>query len=142
MDEVIDPVVTIKVVGHQWYWSYEYGDYSSNINFDSYMLSEADLNVGDLRLLEVDNSFTVPSNCHIRMLVTSADVLHSFALPSLGIKVDAVPGRLNQLSFFLKRNGTFYGQCSELCGVNHAFMPIVLKATELSDYLDWLEEVK
>ena len=142
MDEVIDPVVTIKVVGHQWYWSYEYGDYSENISFDSYMLPEADLNVGDLRLLEVDNSFTVPSNCHIRLLVTSADVLHSFALPSLGIKVDAVPGRLNQLSFFLKRKGTFYGQCSELCGVNHAFMPIVLKAKDLNDYLSWLEEVK
>lgn len=170
MDEIIDPVLTVKVIGHQWYWSYEYSDYSvvysnrmldydsidrfaamemmykdmgylkdrsllsylyipmvipeTTIKFDSYMIHEAELNLGDLRLLKTDMPLFLPKNTHIRLLITSSDVLHSWAVPSFGVKVDAVPGRLNQTSLYLKNTGTFYGQCSELCGVNHAFMPI------------------
>jgi cytochrome c oxidase subunit 1 len=172
MDEIIDPVLTVKVIGHQWYWSYEYSDYSvvyenrlldfhgideiaalekmyrdlgfmnethkpltyylynaivipeTTVKFDSYMIHEAELNIGDLRLLKTDMPLFLPKNTHIRLLITSSDVLHSWAVPSFGIKVDAVPGRLNQTSLYLKNSGTFYGQCSELCGVNHAFMPI------------------
>jgi len=112
MDEMIDPALTLKVVGHQWYWSYEYSDYSTlegseSLNFDSYMLSAEDLTKGNLRLLEVDNRIILPINTHIRVIVTAADVLHSWAVPSFGIKVDACPGRLNQASLFIKREGVF-----------------------------------
>lgn len=144
MDEVIDPAVTIKAVGHQWYWSYEYSDYvaenedGESIAFDSYMVAEDDLEEGQLRLLEVDNPIYLPVNTHIRLLVTSEDVLHSWALPSFGVKVDACPGRLNQSSVFIKREGTYYGQCSEICGVNHGFMPICVKAVPLDDYVTWI----
>lgn len=118
----------IKIIGHQWYWSYEYlSDQGSA--FDSYMISTDDLELGQFRLLEVDNRIYIPINQSGRLLVTSADVLHSFAIPSAGIKVDACPGRLNQASIHLKREGVFYGQCSEICGVNHGFMPIVLVGT-------------
>jgi len=130
IDEVVDPIVTLKVIGHAWYWSYEYSDFSSKTNssiqFDSYMISEDDLEKGQLRLLEVDNSVVLPTEAHIRVLITSSDVLHSWAVPSLGVKMDACPGRLNQVSLFIKRESTFYGQCSELCGINHGFMPIVI----------------
>lgn len=102
------------------------------------MVPEDDLQLGQLRLLEVDNRVVVPANTHLRMLITSADVLHSWAVPSLGIKCDAVPGRLNQVSLFIKREGVFYGQCSELCGTNHAFMPIVVEAVSLEDYISWV----
>ena len=129
-DEIIDPAVTIKAVGHQWYWSYEYADYNisdeDTINYDSYMIPEEDLTIGQLRLLEVDNRVVVPVNTHIRVLLTSTDVIHAWAIPSLGVKCDAVPGRLNQITFFAKREGVFFGQCSEICGVNHGFMPIAL----------------
>lgn len=136
MDEVIDPALTIKAIGHQWYWSYEYSDYGTKmIEFDSYMIPTSDLNKGDLRLLEVDNRLIVPIQTQVRVLVTAADVLHAFAVPSLGVKVDAVPGRLNQTSFFLKRPGVFYGQCSELCGANHSFMPIVIEGVSLKKYV-------
>jgi len=143
MDEMIDPALTLKVVGHQWYWSYEYSDYSTlegseSLNFDSYMLSAEDLTKGNLRLLEVDNRIILPINTHIRVIVTAADVLHSWAVPSFGIKVDACPGRLNQASLFIKREGVFYGQCSEICGVNHGFMPIVVRAVDLDQYVSWL----
>jgi len=131
MDEVIDPMITIKVIGHQWYWSYECGDAKKPFSFDSYMIPEAELVTGETRLLEVDHKLVLPSEVHVRLLVTSADVLHSFAIPSMGIKVDAVPGRLNQLSLYAKRNGLFFGQCSELCGVNHGFMPICLRVVPL-----------
>jgi len=131
-----EPIITIKVIGHQWFWSYEYtvfgfedfGSSCSSSVFDSYMLSEDELGPGYLRLLEVDNALIVPTNIYIRFLVTAVDVLHSWAVPSLGIKVDAVPGRLNQMFTFIKRPGEFYGQCSEICGVNHGFMPIKLVA--------------
>lgn len=138
MDEVVNPAVTIKAIGHQWYWSYEYSDGEDAINFDSYMLPEGDLKEGQLRLLEVDNPIYIPVNTHVRVIVTAADVLHCWAVPSLGVKIDAVPGRLNQTSILAKREGTFYGQCSELCGVNHGFMPIVVKAVSLDDYIAWL----
>nr|AEP83109.1 cytochrome c oxidase subunit II [Alatina alata]AHV78096.1 cytochrome c oxidase subunit II [Alatina alata] len=139
MDEIIEPALTLKAVGHQWYWSYEYSDYvKDSLEFDSYMIPSEDLSPGDFRLLEVDNRLVVPSQTHIRVLITGADVLHSFAVPSLGIKMDAVPGRLNQVGFFTKRSGVFYGQCSEICGANHSFMPIVVEAVSLDRYLQWL----
>ena len=142
MDEIVDPAVTVKAIGHQWYWSYEYSDYNqsdeSAVTFDSYMVPEDDLEPGQLRLLEVDNRVVVPANTHLRFIVTAADVLHSWAVPSLGIKCDAVPGRLNQVPAFIQREGVFYGQCSEICGTNHAFMPIVVEAVPLADYVAWI----
>lgn len=143
VDEVVDPALTVKVVGHQWYWSYEYSDYnmeedSEGIAFDSYMLPEDELTKGDLRLLEVDNRLVLPVDTHIRVVVTSADVLHSWAIPSFGVKMDACPGRLNQASLFVQREGVFYGQCSEICGVNHGFMPIAIEVVSLEDYLAWV----
>ena len=141
MDESIDPAITLKAIGHQWYWSYEYDDYKfqfESLAFDSYMLPEEDLSLGQLRLLEVDNPIVLPIYTHIRLIVTATDVLHCWAVPSLGVKVDAVPGRLNQGSIFLKRLGIFYGQCSEICGVNHGFMPIVVKSVKLNNYINWI----
>ena len=142
MDEIISPAITIKTLGHQWYWSYEYSDYLNEdgnfIEFDSYMIPEEDLKIGQLRLLEVDNKVVVPINTHIRVIVSAADVLHSWAIPSLGIKCDAIPGRLNQTSLFIKREGIYYGQCSEICGINHGFMPIVIEAVPLKNYINWI----
>lgn len=142
MDEIISPAITIKTLGHQWYWSYEYSDYTNedneSITYDSYMIPEEDLELGQLRLLEVDNRMVVPVNTHVRLIVTAADVLHSWAVPSLGIKCDAIPGRLNQTSLFIKREGVYYGQCSEICGINHGFMPIVVEAVSLPDYVSWI----
>lgn len=142
MDEIISPAITIKTLGHQWYWSYEYSDYvneeGSFVEFDSYMIPEEDLVVGQLRLLEVDNHMVVPVNTHIRIIVSAADVLHSWAIPSLGVKCDAIPGRLNQTSIFVKREGLYYGQCSEICGINHGFMPIVVEAVSLKNYITWI----
>jgi cytochrome c oxidase subunit 2 len=143
MDEVISPTLTIKVVGHQWYWSYEYSDFitdtGDSIDFDSYMIPESDLEIGQFRLLDVDNKLIIPVDCHIRLIITGSDVLHSFAVPSLGLKLDAVPGRLNQVSFLAERQGTFYGQCSEICGVWHGFMPIVVEAVSSPDFLVWID---
>lgn len=132
LDDLFDAEITVKITGHQWFWSYEFGDLieedASCVAFDSYMVSEAELKVGDLRLLEVDNQVVFPVQTHIRLLITSADVLHSWAVPSLGVKMDACPGRLNQVALYITRPGTFYGQCSEICGINHAFMPICVVA--------------
>lgn len=143
MDEVIDPALTIKVIGHQWYWSYEYSDYAdqdgTSIAFDSYLIPEADLATGDFRLLEVDHHLVVPVNTHVRVIITSADVLHSWAVPALGVKLDAVPGRLNQTSFLANREGWFYGQCSEICGTGHSTMPIVVEAVSLDSYCNYIE---
>ena len=149
LDETIDPDVTLKIIGHQWYWSYEYSDpivsedgsdeYHEGINFDSYMVEEADLMVGQLRLLEVDNRVALPVNRHIRLLVTSADVLHSWAVPSFGIKIDACPGRLSQGSLFILREGTYYGQCSEICGANHGFMPICVNVKDSEQFVNWMK---
>nr|YP_026054.1 cytochrome c oxidase subunit II [Aleurodicus dugesii]AAS77744.1 cytochrome oxidase subunit II [Aleurodicus dugesii] len=132
MDEMKNPCMTFKVIGHQWFWSYEYSDFL-NVEYDSYMI------MNNFRLLEVDNSFIIPFNLKIRLLVSSFDVLHSWTVPSLGIKVDAVPGRLNQLNFILNRIGLFFGQCSEICGVNHSFMPIMVESIMFSDFLVWLK---
>jgi cytochrome c oxidase subunit 2 len=143
IDEVIDAGITIKVIGHQWYWSYEYSDYAdqdgASIEFDSYMVPTSDLEEGDLRLLEVDSELVVPTNTHVRVILTSADVIHCWAVPSLGVKLDAMPGRLNQTGFLANREGVFYGQCSEICGANHAFMPIVVKAVSLDTYCNHIE---
>lgn len=143
LDEVISPTMTIKVAGHQWYWSYEYSDFINEdgeaIEYDSYMVPESDLEDGQLRLLDVDNRVVVPVDTHIRFIVTATDVIHDFAVPSLGLKIDAVPGRLNQTSVLVQREGVFYGQCSEICGVYHGFMPAVIEAVSLEKYLVWLD---
>jgi len=196
MDDVTHPGLVLKVIGHQWYWSYQYSNfihmaplvedveyiayffvYAANegitfkeamkgaqeegidywsfivpmsstdshdeaklIMFDSYMIAENDLKLGQLRLLEVDNQVVLPVHTQIRAIVTGADVLHSWAIPSLGIKIDTVPGRLSQVDFFLKREGVFYGQCSEICGVNHGFMPIVIKGAIINpEWNSWVD---
>ena len=143
MDEITDPNMTILAEGHQWYWSYQYPDFLNNENeyleFDSYLVPESDLQEGALRMLEVDNRLIVPELTHIRFIVNSGDVIHSFACPSLGIKCDAYPGRLNQLSILINRQGTFYGQCSEICGILHSSMPIVIESVSIEKYLAWLE---
>ena len=134
-DEPIEPELTIKSIGNQWYWSYEYSDYENKqIEFTSYMIPTEELTTGSNRVLEVDNRLIIPINTNIRILITAADVLHSFTIPSLGIKADAIPGRLNQVNFLTSRPGIFYGQCSELCGTNHSFMPIVIESTNLKNY--------
>ena len=142
MDEVNDPSMTILAEGHQWYWSYQYPDFiDSNeefIEFDSYIVPDSDLEDGGLRMLEVDNRVIVPELTHIRFVITSGDVIHSFACPSLGIKCDAYPGRLNQSSVYLNREGTFYGQCSEICGILHSSMPIAIQSVSLGKFLYWL----
>nr|NP_063904.1 cytochrome c oxidase subunit II [Vicugna pacos]CAC00505.1 COII [Vicugna pacos] len=136
MDEINNPVLTVKTIGHQWYWSYEYTDYE-DLSFDSYMIPTSDLKPGELRLLEWDNRVVLTMGITIRMLVTSEDVLHSWAVPSLGVKTDAVPGRLNQVTLMSTRPGLFYGQCSEICGSNHSFMPIVLEMVPLKYFEEW-----
>lgn len=120
------PTTTISTTGHQWYWSYDYNDF--NINLDSYMIPSEYLSNGELRLLEVDNRLLLPAQTHVRMFVTSDDVIHSWSVPSLGVKMDASPGRMNHCHLFINKIGIFYGQCSELCGIGHAFMPIVIQA--------------
>jgi cytochrome c oxidase subunit 2 len=143
MDEVISPSMTIKVAGHQWYWSYEYSDYITEdgeaLEFDSYMVPDSDLELGQLRLLDVDNRVVVPVDTHIRFIVTGQDVIHDFAVPALGVKLDGVPGRLNQTSVLIQREGTYYGQCSEICGVWHGFMPITVEAVSMEKYIAWLD---
>jgi cytochrome c oxidase subunit II len=142
MDEVNDPSMSILAEGHQWYWSYQYPDFiDSNeefIEFDSYIVPDSDLEEGGLRMLEVDNRVIVPELTHIRFVVTSGDVIHSFAVPSLGIKTDAYPGRLNQVSIFINREGVYYGQCSEICGILHSSMPIVIEAVNIDKFVHWL----
>ena len=144
MDEVSDPSMSILAEGHQWYWSYQYPDFldSNNefIEFDSYIIPESDLEEGTLRMLEVDNRVILPELTHVRFIITSGDVIHSFSCNSLGIKGDAYPGRLNQASVFVNREGVFYGQCSEICGILHSSMPIVIESLSLEKFLTWLEE--
>jgi heme/copper-type cytochrome/quinol oxidase subunit 2 len=144
MDEVSDPSMSILAEGHQWYWSYQYPDFlnldNEFIEFDSYIVPESDLEEGGLRILEVDNRVILPELTHIRIIITSGDVIHSFSCNSLGIKCDAYPGRLNQVSVFINREGVFYGQCSEICGILHSSMPIVIESLSIEKFLTWLEE--
>ncbi|RYX87807.1 cytochrome c oxidase subunit II [bacterium] len=144
MEEKFDVSLTVKAIGHQWYWEYQYAltDYKQGdlyFGFDSYMLSDADLEVGSLRLLETDTTALMPVYHRIRLLTTSTDVIHSWALPAAGVKMDAIPGRLNQVNLYFNRPGHFYGQCSELCGVNHGFMPISVKAIDVWKFRDWTQ---
>lgn len=187
-DELVDPSVTIQVIGHQWYWSYEYNDlivvekkapaftdwfankytiinafpvtastnpafsnyfipndslkiFNGSFEFDSYMKQESDLQVGELRLYEVDYPLVLPKFTHIRFMITADDVIHSRSVPALGIKVDAVPGRINHAHTYIKYSGIFYGQCSELCGVNHAFMPIQILVLEPKMYYEYIRNI-
>uniref|UniRef100_A0AAU6PWS7 Cytochrome c oxidase subunit 2 n=1 Tax=Ctenophthalmus breviprojiciens ssp. SZ-2024 TaxID=3129004 RepID=A0AAU6PWS7_9NEOP len=137
LDDLNNPLITLKTIGHQWYWSYEYSDFN-NIEFDSYMIPSEELKISDFRLLDVDNRVILPMNSQIRILITAADVLHSWTIPSLGIKADATPGRLNQLNFMINRPGLFYGQCSEICGANHSFMPIVIESISINMFSNWI----
>nr|YP_009239466.1 cytochrome c oxidase subunit II [Polynemus dubius]AMM05672.1 cytochrome c oxidase subunit II [Polynemus dubius] len=136
MDEINNPHITVKAIGHQWYWSYEYSDFQE-IAFDSYMIPTQDLVPGQFRLLDADHRMVIPTDSPVRVLITAEDVLHSWAVPTLGIKMDAVPGRLNQTTFTSSRPGVFYGQCSEICGANHSFMPIVVEAVPLEHFENW-----
>nr|AIZ97164.1 cytochrome c oxidase subunit II [Heliconius melpomene rosina] len=136
LDELNNPLITLKSIGHQWYWSYEYSDFN-NIEFDSYMI-QSNENLNNFRLLDVDNRIILPMNNQIRILVTATDVIHSWTIPSLGVKIDANPGRLNQTSFFINRPGIYYGQCSEICGANHSFMPIVIESIPMKNFINWI----
>ena len=132
--------MTVKVVGRQWFWQYEYPE--EKIAFDSYMIPDSEIKPGQIRLLSTDNSLVLPIDTDIRIMVTGGDVIHSFAMPSLGIKIDAVPGRINETWVRITKAGDYYGQCSELCGVGHGFMPISLKAVSKEDYKTWTEKAK
>uniref|UniRef100_UPI0030E1C0A6 cytochrome c oxidase subunit II n=1 Tax=Austruca annulipes TaxID=196277 RepID=UPI0030E1C0A6 len=137
LDEVNSPSLTLKTIGHQWYWSYEYSDFL-HLEFDSYMTPVNELSDSGFRLLDVDNRTVLPLNTQVRILISAADVIHSWTVPSLGVKADAIPGRLNQTSFLINRPGLFYGQCSEICGANHSFMPIVIESTFIDSFLNWI----
>lgn len=137
LDEINEPSVTLKSIGHQWYWSYEYSDFN-NIEFDSYIIPTNELALDGFRLLDVDNRVVLPINSQIRILVTAADVIHSWTVPALGVKVDGTPGRLNQTNFFINRPGLFYGQCSEICGANHSFIPIVIERVPTNYFIKWV----
>nr|AAX20051.1 cytochrome oxidase subunit II [Ceratitis capitata] len=137
LDEINEPSITLKAIGHQWYWSYEYSDFMS-VEFDSYMIPTNELSNDGFRLLDVDNRIILPMNSQIRILVTAADVIHSWTIPALGVKVDGTPGRLNQTNFLMNRPGLFYGQCSEICGANHSFMPIVIESIPTNYFIKWI----
>nr|YP_010596849.1 cytochrome c oxidase subunit II [Formica candida]WAK85237.1 cytochrome c oxidase subunit II [Formica candida]WLN31345.1 cytochrome c oxidase subunit 2 [Formica candida] len=137
-DEMFNNKITIKSIGHQWYWSYEYSDFL-NIDFNSFMIPLNELNMNEFHLLDVDNRCILPFNFPIRMLTTSMDVIHSWTVPSLGIKMDSTPGRLNQSLLLMNRPGLFFGQCSEICGMNHSFMPIVIESTNFINFKNWLK---
>lgn len=144
LDDGIEPELTVKVIANQWYWSYEFGDFGKfnrgfSLAFDSYLVKDSLFSdFSETRMLTVDNPVYLPISTFIRFLITSTDVLHCWAVPALGIKMDAVPGRLNQAFAFLNNLGTFYGQCSEICGINHAFMPIEIRAVTMPDFINWV----
>nr|UPK83355.1 cytochrome c oxidase subunit 2 [Blapstinus punctulatus] len=140
LDETNNPMISIKTIGHQWYWSYEYSDFK-NIEFDSYMIPEAEMKNYNFRLLDVDNRMVIPFLSQIRMLISAADVIHSWTVPALGVKVDATPGRLNQVSFISSRSSLLYGQCSEICGANHSFMPIVAESISPAYFIKWISKM-
>nr|AXI98612.1 cytochrome c oxidase subunit 2 [Pseudoniphargus mateusorum] len=135
LDDPFSPNISIKAIGHQWYWSYEYSDFQ-DMEFDSYMSNDS-----PIRLLDTDNSLILPTHSQIRVISTASDVIHSWAVPSLGVKADAVPGRLNQLMFVINRPGMFFGQCSEICGANHSFMPIKIEAIPMKSFLNWVNKM-
>nr|AND96343.1 cytochrome c oxidase subunit 2 [Heteronitis castelnaui] len=137
LDEINNPLVSVKTIGHQWYWSYEYSDFKK-IEFDSYMIPTNEMKINGFRLLDVDNRTILPYNSQIRLLVTAADVIHSWTIPALSVKIDATPGRLNQISFLMNRTGLFFGQCSEICGANHSFMPIVIESISFKHFIKWM----
>nr|ARH54054.1 cytochrome c oxidase subunit 2 [Agabus uliginosus] len=140
LDEISNPWLTLKSIGHQWYWSYEYSDFKK-LEFDSYMIPTNELMNNGFRLLDVDNRIVLPFNSQIRILVSAMDVLHSWTIPALGVKIDATPGRLNQTNFFINRSGLFYGQCSEICGANHSFMPIVVESVPTNIFINWITKM-
>nr|WQB38558.1 cytochrome c oxidase subunit II [Acanalonia sp.] len=137
MEEMINPSLTIKTIGHQWYWSYEYSD-KKKIEFESYMSKHEKKN--NFRLIDVDNRSMMPFSTKMRMILTSSDVIHSWTIPSLGVKMDAVPGRLNQISMMINKPGVFFGQCSEICGTNHSFMPIVVESISMKKFFSWMDK--
>nr|UYX57292.1 cytochrome c oxidase subunit II [Rhipicephalus linnaei] len=135
-DETFNSQISIKILGHQWYWSYEYSDF--NKEFDSFMIPEMEMMKNSFRLLDTDNNLVIPINTNIKYLISSMDVIHSWSIPSLGIKMDAVPGRLNQSFSISSRPGLYYGQCSEICGANHSFMPISLEITSMNNFINFI----
>lgn len=137
IDEINEPIITLKSIGHQWYWSYEYSDFI-NVEFDSYIIPTHELENNGFRLLDVDNRVVLPINSQIRVLVTATDVIHSWAIPALGVKIDGTPGRLNQSNFIINRPGLFFGQCSEICGANHSFIPIVIESIPINYFMKWI----
>jgi len=137
LDEINNPSITLKAIGHQWYWKYEYSDFS-NIEFDSYIIRTNELNDYNFRLLEVDNRVILPINSQVRIIVTAADVIHSWTVPSLGVKIDGTPGRLNQSNFYINRPGLYFGQCSEICGANHRFIPIIIERISTEYFIKWI----
>jgi heme/copper-type cytochrome/quinol oxidase subunit 2 len=142
-DDVTDPEMSFKIEAHQWYWSYEYADFLNSdddfIMYDSYMIGESELENGKLRMLEVDNRIILPELTHARFNISSTDVIHSLASPSLGLKCDAYPYKSNQISVYSNREGTYYGQCSEICGIWHSSMPIVIESVSLEKFLVFLK---
>lgn len=140
LDEINNPLVSIKTIGHQWYWSYEYRDFI-RFEFDSYMIPSLELKLDSFRLLDVDNRTILPYNSQIRILVTSADVIHSWTIPALRVKIDATPGRLNQIRFLINRAGLFFGQCSEICGANHRFIPITVERVSPLYFTKWISRI-
>lgn len=143
MDEVLNPNVTLKAIGNQWFWNYEINDIEGiNVNFESYTKSTEDLEDGELRLLDVDNRVLLPIETPIRLLVTAQDVIHSFYMPSFGVKIDAIPGRINHSSIYILRPGVYYGQCAELCGAGHERMSLVVEGVTTPEYLTWLSTFK
>lgn len=139
-DRAVDPDMTVKIQSHQWYWSYEYPD--QQVAFDSNLIPEADLKEGQLRLLDVDNRLVVPVGKKVQILLTSSDVMHSFFIPSFGVQLYTTPGRVNETWFQVEKAGVYYGQCNQICGLNHAYMPIVVEAMEPAAYEAWLVQAK
>ena len=141
MDTAANPEMTVKAIGRQWYWSYEYPD-NGNFTFDAYLVADDDLEEGQLRLLTTDNKVVVPVDTDIRLLTTASDVIYSWAMPPFGIKLDAIPGRINETWFRVEEPGTYYGQCSELCGFYHGFMPIMVEAVSKDEFQAWVAEAQ
>jgi cytochrome c oxidase subunit 2 len=141
MDRAVNPEMTLKAVGHQWYWSYEYPD-NGDFTFDAYMIADEDLQEGQLRLFDVDNRIVLPVETDVRLLTTATDVIHSWAVPALGVKLDAVPGKINETWLRINRPGIYYGQCSELCGAYHAFMPVMIEAVSKEQFDAWVQQAQ